>query len=108
MINELKDRVMIQEKQVFLDAFGETIVWNDLEERWSRRISLDVETRLIYMQKHTEVTDSFLFRGWVDLELAKHRIIWKDRIYELVETGQFLDNETIVLARYDSEYEEGS
>lgn len=99
LTNFLKTKCTIQKKEATRDHLGENITWEDGDTLWCRKVSVDVKTRTAYMQLNTDVTDKFIFRGEVALNIGSHRIKIEDVIYELVESAQFIDGVTVVLTR---------
>jgi hypothetical protein len=99
LTNFLKDKCTIQSCTITHTALGDVEKWNDEGEFWCRKISVDTQTRIAYMQKNTIITDKFMFRGELTLRLGRHRIIYKGKTYELMEAGQVIEGNTIVLTK---------
>jgi len=99
LTNFLKTKCTIQTKEAVRDHLGENITWKDVNTLWCRKVSVDVKTRTAYMQLNTVVTDKFLLRGEVALNIGSHRIKIEGVIYELVESAQFIEGVTVVLTR---------
>ena len=60
-------------------------------------MSVDVSTRNTYMQNNTLVTDKFILWGIVELDLEKHRISYRNKIYTLAESAQHIEGVTTVM-----------
>lgn len=99
LTNFLKDKCTIQSKTTTHTALGDEESWDYGEEFWCRRISVDVQTKNAYMQNNTVVTDRFMFRGILDLRIGYHQIVYKDKTYELVESSQHIEGNTVVLTK---------
>ena len=97
--NILRDRVTIQLRTATQTALGETVVWSPVETRYGRKIPLDVKTIAQYQQLNTVVTDKFVFRGSVTIELGKHRLIQGGKTYEPMETAQEIDKNTVIIVK---------
>lgn len=99
LTNMLKDRVEIQVRVATLISTGETVVWKPVETRYARKVPLDVKTIAQYQQLNTVVTDKFIFRGSVTIELGKYRLIHGGKTYEPMATARALANTTIVMVK---------
>lgn len=99
LTNILKDRVQIQLRTSTQGPGGEAVVWSPVETRYCRKIPLDVRTISQYQQLNTVVTDKFLFRGSVTIELGKYRLLHGGKVYEPVESAQHLADMTVVIVK---------
>jgi hypothetical protein len=99
LTNFLKDKCIIQSCSITHTALGDVETWDYGEDFWCRKISVDTQTRIAYMQKNTVITDRFMFHGELELRLGYHRIIYKGKTYELVESGQVIEGNTVVLTK---------
>lgn len=99
LTNILRDKCTILSCTITHTALGDVEAWDYGEDFWCRKISVDTQTRIAYMQKNTIITDRFTFRGELELRLGYHRIIYKGKAYELVESGQVIEGNTVVLTK---------
>ncbi len=99
LTNFLKDKCTIQINEITYTALGNENNWSDGGEFYCRCIPIDVQTKTAYMQNNTTVTDKFIFAGELDLSIGNHRIIYKGKTYELVESAQHLENSTTVMTK---------
>ena len=95
----LKSRVQLQEKVTLQGALGQIIVWKLVQNLYARRIRLDVRAVAQYQQLGTVVTDRYLFRGTVDINLGKHRILHGPKTYEPQASAKHYDGVTEVIVR---------
>ena len=99
LVNMLKNRVTIQVKTTTQTATGDTVVWKPVETKYARVVSLDAQARAVYMQMESVVSHKVIFRGSVSLSLGNNRLLWKDKVLELVEPAQGVGNATVVMVK---------
>ena len=92
MTQILREKCELLARQTERTPLGpEAEVWLPIGNAWTRRISVDVATRLAYSQYKTVVTDRFVFGEHVDIRIGTHRISFHGKTYEPVESGMYLD-----------------
>lgn len=99
LTNALKDRVTIQVRTATLSAIGESVSWALVEIRSARVIPLDAKARAVYQQLQSYVTHRVIFRGEVSLAIGENRLLWGDKILDLVDPPQIIKNSTTVMVR---------
>lgn len=99
LANTLRSKIQIQEKVITQGALGETVVWKPVQTIYGRRVPLSLNTVAQYQQLDTVVTDKFIFRGSVAIDLGKHRLLHGSKTYEPQSTSQELDGYTVIIVR---------
>ena len=86
MFEKLKDRVRVQERTTDEKATGVTRSWTDVVTRWGRLVLVNLDGRARYEQVgYSNVTHQIIFRGKLDLSLAKTRFVVQGKVYEPVD-----------------------
>lgn len=98
LTNAMKAKALVEVKTSTRTSLGETASWDEVGSYWCRRVPVDVATKTAYQQQNTVVTDKFVFEGKVDLKYNINRLTYEGDLYNLIESAQFLEGSTIVLA----------
>jgi hypothetical protein len=74
------------------------VSWSASSTYYARKIPVSVRTAAYYQQLGTTITHKFIFRGELDIQIGKHRIIDTDgaTVYAVAVTGQKKGDCTIV------------
>lgn len=96
LTNVLNRQVGLQTATVSTDHTGQTKTWSASTTYYARKIPVSVRTAAAYQQLGTTVTHKFIFRGELDIQLGKHRIVDGSTYYEVAVTGQKKGDCTIV------------
>lgn len=94
--NILNRQVGVQEATVSTGVTGQTRTWGASTTYYARKVPVDVKTVAAYQQLGTVVTHRFIFRGQLDIQIGKHRIVDSETYYTVTVTGQKLADCTIV------------
>jgi len=97
--NILKSKIHLQEKTTTSGPLGSTITWKPVQTIYGRKIPLDVKTIAQYQQLNTVVTDKFIFRGTVTINLGNHRIVHGSKTYEPASSAKHFDGITEVVVK---------
>ena len=93
----LKDRVQLQERTTVSGPLGQTETWKLVRMLYGRRIPLDVKAIAQYQQLDTQVSDKYIFRDTVTIELGKHRLLHGSKIYKPQSSAKHHDGATEVI-----------
>ena len=81
LASALKQRIQLQEKSVVQGPLGQIVTWQYVRDLFGRRIPVDVRTAAQYQQLNTQVSDKCIFRGAVQIELGKHRLLHRGKVF---------------------------
>jgi hypothetical protein len=94
--NVLNRQVGLQTATVTTGATGQTVTWSASATYYVRKIPVSVRTAAFYQQLGTVITHKFIFRGELDIQIGKHRIVDGSTYYSVAVTGQKKGDCTIV------------
>lgn len=97
--NTLKSKIQLQEKNISQGALGQTITWKPVQNLYGRRIPLDVRAIDQYQQLNTVVTDKYIFRGTVEINIGQHRLVHGARTFEPQSSAKHFDGVTEVVVK---------
>jgi len=92
----LNRQVGLQTATVVTGKTGQTVTWSASTTYYARKVPVNVKTAAAYQQLGTTITHKFIFRGDLDIQIGKHRIVDGTTYYTVAITGQKRGDCTIV------------
>lgn len=66
-------------------AFGQQETWADVLTVWGRMSEASISSRAAFQQAHNKaITHRLTLRGTPELSMQNHRVVWRNRVYEIV------------------------